>query len=252
MAFNTSVKIGGIEEIKKGLSSLEKDQFPFAMQNAINGLSQAVLNEERALLKREIDRPTPYSQNALKIKYATKTKLEGGVLFKDPPSLSPNQHYLYPNVEAQPRGFKKFEALLLANNIIPKGYKAIPGKDTLLDAYGNVPRSTITEIINWFKLNPAKTNSTNTVKKKKGTKKKYGYDYIYIKERIRKLSPGIYKVTTTPFGTSIRSVFIFVPSGLVKYKKKYHFYEKAISTFNLDFKKQFDFNMQQALLTAFR
>jgi hypothetical protein len=267
MAWSTSVKIVGLDSFKKGLSELELNQYPFAMRNALNAISTQTQKAEQTQIVKDFDRPTPFTVNALRINYATKTKLQSGVVFKDPPRLSDSQHYLYHNVYGVKRGYKKFEAALYARGLMPAGYYAVPGKGVTKDAYGNIPASLIVQILSWFGANQnagytsASTDKTKA-KKKNGTRNKFGFEYFSIRKKTGKLLPGIYKRTfirsknstgngAFNFGTSTQSIFIFVPKNMVGYQKSYGFYETANEVFRLNFKIHFDNEMKIALRTAF-
>lgn len=257
MAWKTEVKINGVEQFKKGLTDLQLEQFPFAMSKSINDISAFVQRAEKTQMQRDFDRPTPFTLNALKINYSTKNRLYGGVVFKDPPRLSEDQHYLYHNVFGVKRGFKKFEGALYARGLMPAGYYAVPGKGAKLDAYGNIPGSLIVQILSWFGANQnsgytsASTEKTKA-KKRRGTKKTYGFEYVSFKKKTGKLLPGIYRRTFTGFGTSLESIFIFVPKNQTGYQRSYKFYETAADSFNGNFKIIFNRNLYAAMLTAFR
>jgi hypothetical protein len=257
MATRQIVTIKGLDEFKKGLSDLELNQYPYAMKEAINRMAEIVQKGEQTEMVKSYDRPTPFTVNALKINYATKNNLSGGVVFKDPTRLSESQHYLYPTVYGVRRGFKKFEGALYARGLIAAGYYAVPGKDVKLDAYGNVAGSLIVQILSWFGAN-VKTGSDSTVtdklkqKKKKGTKKTYGFTYFSLRKRNGNMLPGIYKRTYTPFGSSITSVFIFVPKNITWYPKHFAFHETGKFIFNTNFKIIFNQKLYVAMLTAFK
>lgn len=248
MAYRTVTKITGIDELKKGLSELEKDQYPFAMRNAINELSETILPIERTAMLRQFDRPTTFTLNSLRVEYATKTKLIGGVKFKDPARLSESQHYLYPNTYGVKRGFKKFEAALYALGIMQSGWNAVPGKSVQLDSSGNVPQSIHNEILSWFS---GKTTDAAKDRKRRGTKKTSGYEYFARLERKGSMLPGIYKRTFRPGFPKIESMFIFVRKSEVDYTDKYKFHEIAKSAERQYFKQIFEDEMQKALETAF-
>lgn len=256
MAWSTSFKIEGLDKLYKSLSALEKDQFPFALKNTINDVATMVQRADKTQMVKDFDRPTPFTQNALKINYATKTRLSGGVVFKDPVRLSDSQHYLYHNVYGVLRGYKKFEGALYAKGILPAGHYAVPGKGMKLDAYGNVAAGTIVQILAWFGANSGTGffgNSTDATKakRKRGTKKKYGFEYFTLRKKNRNLLPGIYRRTITPFGTSLESMFIFIPRTSVGYQRTYSFFETSHEVFNNNFQFLYERNMRIALLTAF-
>jgi len=253
----TIVEIKGLDSFKKGLTDLQLNQYPFAMKEALNEMSGIVQKGEKQQMSVDFDRPTPFTLNALKINYATKAKLSGGVVFKDPDRLSESQHYLYPNVFGVKRGFKKFEAAFYARGLIPAGYYAMPGKGVRLDSFGNVPSSLIAQVLSWFGANSnsgyaSATSDATKAKKKRGTRKTYGFEYFALRKKAVALLPGIYKRTYTPFGTSLTSIFIFVSKTYVGYQRSYKFHETGKTIFNQYFKQTFNEKMDLAMKTAFK
>jgi hypothetical protein len=222
------------------------------MKEAINEMAGIVQKGEQQRMATDFDRPTPFTVNALKINYATKTKLSGGVVFKEPARLSESQHYLYPNVFGVQRGFKKFEGALYAQGLIPPGHVAIPGKGLALDAYGNVPSSLYNQILSWFGANKKPTTTAVKEKKKRGTRKTYGFEYVAIIKKTGGLIPGIYKRSFTPFGTATSTMFIYVQQSKASYTQKYKFHETGKKIFNQYFKLTFDQKLDLAMRTALK
>lgn len=252
----TIIEFKGIEDFKKGLSDFQLEQYPFAMKSALNDISLLVQKFEKARMTADFDRPTLFTINALNVTYATKNNLYSRVYFKDPTRLSENQHYLYPNTYGVKRGFKKFEASLYAKGLMPAGYYAVPGKGVELDQYGNVPATVQMQILSWFQANARSGYNGNTsdatkIKRKKGTRKKYGFEYFSIKKSKTKILPGIYKRTFTPFGVSTSSMFIFVSKENSGYQKVYKFHDEARDVFNQYFIISFDEQLKIAMRTAF-
>lgn len=260
------VEIKGLDAFKKGLSDLQLEQYPYAMKEALNEMSAIVQKGEKQRMSQDFDRPTPFTLNALRINYATKSNLSGGVVFKDPPRLSESQHYIYPNVFGVKRGFKKFEAALYARGLMPAGYYAVPGKSVQLDAFGNVPSSLVIQVLSWFGANTnagytSATSDATKAKRKRGTKKKYGFEYFSLRKKTGNLLPGIYKRTYTPFvdpetgkllPSSISSVFIFVQKQYVGYQRPFKFHETGKTIFNQYFKQTFGERLEFAMKTALK
>lgn len=247
------VEIKGLDEFKNGLSDLQLEQYPFAMKEAINEMSGIVLKGEQQQISSDMDRPTPFTVNALKINYATKTNLSGGVVFKDPARLSPDQHYIYPNVFGGDRGFKKFEGAMFSQGLMPLGHVAVPGKSINLDAFGNVPSSKISEILAYFGAK-AKNNTTAATKtrKAKGTRRTYGYEYFVQMQKRGGFLPGIYRRTYTTFGTAIDPMFIYVPRFTIRYQQQYKFHDTGRNLFNQYFRQTFNEKLDLAMRTAFK
>lgn len=252
------ITVTGLESLKKGLSDLQLDQYPFAMKNAINATSEKIKTAVVAQMDVDFDRPTPYTKNAMRVDYASKTNLVGGVRFKDPERLSDSQHYLYPNVYGTKRGYKKFEAALYAKGLMPSGWYAVPGKDQPLDAFGNVSSGLMKELIAWFEANPSvagyQSNMTDATraKRKKGTRKTFGYEFFILKKAKGRMLPGIYRRVFLGDAVKIYSVFIFVPASHVWYTRLYKFHETGRAIFDQQFKPTFGTELQKAMETALK
>lgn len=253
----SSIIIQGMEELLQGLTTLQIDQYPFAMKNAINATAEKVKVGVVQQMHADIAKPTPFTLNAMAIDYATKNNLNGRVHFKDPPRLSDSQHYLYPIVYGVKRGYKKFEAALYAQGILPARWYAVPGKDQPLDQYGNVPASLIVEILAWFNaFNAAgyKSNMTDATRarRKRGTRKTFGYEFFAVRKKTGPMLPGIYRRVFFPDHIKVYSVFIFVPPDHVGYQRTYHFHEEGRRVFDAEFKTTFGAELQKAMETALK
>lgn len=109
-----------IDEFQAGCQH-DKKQVPFAASRAINSTLKFVHRAETAALSRYLDRPTPFTLRAYRIKYSNKTNLSGAVY------AAPIQNkYLSPQVYGGEVAF-------------PKSHP-VPGERVKLNAYGNLPR----------------------------------------------------------------------------------------------------------------
>ncbi len=251
------VEIKGLDELKKGLNEFQQNLYPTAMRNALNDVAFLAKGAVIEQAKIDLDRPTTFTLNAFYVDKASRETLSARLRFKDPERLSESQHYLYPTTYGVPRGFKKFEAALYAKGLILSGWYAVPGKDQPLDAYGNVSAGLMKEILAWFDANPVRdgyaSNMTDATraKRKKGTKKTFGYEFICLKKAKGKLLPGIYRRVFFPDETKLYSVFIFVPKSHIWYAKKFTFHDTARDVFNRNLKDIFGREMQIGIEKAF-
>lgn len=70
--FTLSVK-ADIRKVAKSLDDLARKQLPFATAQAINATAEKVRLAERDNMSKVLDAPTPFTQNAIAIKRATKS-----------------------------------------------------------------------------------------------------------------------------------------------------------------------------------
>lgn len=258
MATRGNIEIKGLDALKQGLTEFQQTLYPTAMRNALNDVAFMAKDAVVARMKTDLDRPTPYTLNAMAVEKASKDKLTARVHFKDPERLSESQHYLYPTTYGVMRGFKKFEAALYAKRILPSGWYAVPGKDQPLDSYGNVSSGLMKEIIAWFDANPSiagfQSNMTDATRarRRKGTRKTFGYEFFALRKASGRMLPGIYRRVFFPDHTQIYSVFLFVPKAHVWYATKYNFHQTARDVFNANLKDVFGHEMQINLEKALK
>lgn len=127
-----------------------------AQAQVVNELArhaQAQLKQEASSV---FDRPTPFTLNAFSIQYARPSQPEASVWVKDEKSgsskgLAP-EDWFEPQVSGGERAFKASERLLRAKGILPAGMQIAPGKGARLDAYGNMSRGHIMQLLSGLKV----------------------------------------------------------------------------------------------------
>lgn len=251
MPIVSSISFRGLDDLKIDLARLQDGNYRRAVRRGINSSLEIIQQAEKTQAETDFENPTPFTISSFRLKYASTANLEGKVYFQDPERLSENQHYLYHNVHGVARGYKKFEGALLAKGLIPPRHYAIPGKGVALDRYGNISSALIVQILNFFDANPSGYAQGMTItrkeKLKRGTKKKYGFEYFALLKKTGNKLPGIYKKTYTGFGTAINCILIYVPSDRVRYSNKFKFYERARNEVEKNFKTVFDRELKNIL-----
>ena len=158
---------------------------PFAMAKGLTKLGQLVKEEEIQEMKRVFDRPTPFTLNSLKLTPAKKDRLSATVWFKDPPRLGMGQHYLEPQVYGGSRELKRLEKLLKMKHLMP-------GAGAKLDAYGNITRGQITQVLSVLKaFNTAGYDMNLT--SRSGKRNRKPRDYFAVTKKRGGLVPGVYQ-----------------------------------------------------------
>ena len=133
------------------LKSIQAEQKKIKISAAIalTKTAKAAQVELRAEMIKVFDRPTPFALNGTYIKPATVAKLRAEVGIKDASSSSKVGtaaiDFLHPQIYGGKRSFKGFEAAL--KGIIPPGMYAVPGSAAKLDAYGNMSKGLIMQIL---------------------------------------------------------------------------------------------------------
>jgi hypothetical protein len=263
-----SIKYEGLEELKRSLTELEKEQFPYAMARTLTKIAQNTQVSEYLSMQREFDRPTPYVLNSLYIRPCSKTAIEKGaeVGFKDYMGGGTNKrgaNIVEPHASGGDRNTKAFENALRKMGILDNDLYVTPSASCKLDAYGNIPAGLIVQIMSYFKAFPDSGFRSNITDKRKAklkagrqTKKRVtlGYEYFVshgsgFGSGGQHLPPGIYYKRTGVGKTgNLTRIFQFVKKP--QYRKRFPFTETAKEIFNRDFKPIINEMMNEALKTA--
>lgn len=235
------------------LDDLQKRQVPFAISLGINYTAKDV---QQALEKGTsvFDRPRPATVRGTKVERSTKSNLTAVVKLKRREEGSPPvSEYLQAEVYGGARPFKRSEILLQKAGILPDGKQTRPGTGARLDAYGNMSRGQIVQIISYFKaFGGIKTSgrargrrgTTTQSSVLNRTKPKKAYEYFVVPEGFPGLSTGIWERR----GRKIQPVLIFIDVPV--YRKKYKFYEIAKETVRARFDENFKRALNVAVSTA--
>jgi hypothetical protein len=176
---------------------------PFAMAKGLTKTGQLVKDEEIKEMKRVFDRPTPFTLNSLKLTPAKKDSLLATVWFKDPPRLGSGQHYIEPQVFGGTRELKRMEKMLKMKHLMP-------GAGAKLDAYGNISRGQLTQMLSVLKaFNMAGYDMNQT--SRSGKRNRKPRDYFAVLKKRGGLLPGIYQrvQSGTGFGAKTKKLLPF-------------------------------------------
>lgn len=221
-----------------------------ASEVAIVRTSRAVRTAQKAEIIRVFDRPTPWTQGAIHSRF-NKRELSATVwLNEEPGKGTPATTYLLPQIEGGERGQKRFERALQRVGLLPAGWLAVPGQGARLDAYGNMSRGQIVQIMAWFSAFGEQGYSANMTAKgrarlSKSTKRRQGFSYFAVypgRTRTRHLHPGIYQRFDFAVGSAIKPVLIFVRAA--HYQKRYDFHGVAQREVDRTFKPELDAAVQ--------
>lgn len=193
---------------------------------------------ERAELARTIDRPTPYTLSAMRYVGASADRLEAWVGFDVQrvtdirgQTLSytrgetPASRYMLPQVEGGARVAKRFERLLQVAGHLPAGWFAVPGAGARLDAYGNVSRGQVIQVLSQLRITGTAgytRNMSDDARKQIAAQRKAGGRFFVVRPGAR-IAPGVYQREFT--GRNITPIFIFV--NRATYRSRFDFYGVA-------------------------
>jgi hypothetical protein len=195
---------------------------------AATALTRTALDAKQNVLKdmrRTFDRPTPYTLNSLFVRPATASRVQSEVFFKDDSAGSgtPATKYLLPQVEGGSRRLKRFEVALKAAGHLPDGWFVVPGQGAKLDAYGNVSRGQIIQVLSQLRVTLTAgftRNMSFEARKQIAAQRKAGGRFFVIRPGAKGAPPGVYQREFS--GRNIAPVFIFVRSNT--YRKRLAFY----------------------------
>jgi len=117
-----------IKRLIKNIKNVERKQVPFAASVALNKTAEQVKTGIERQLKKDIDRPTPFTQKAFKVNRSTKTRLISSV------EIKPIQaKYLRYQIEGGSRRGTKDSPVIIPR----KGQQ---------NKYGNLPRGKLSKL----------------------------------------------------------------------------------------------------------
>lgn len=233
-------------------------QVNFALARALTWTAGDARDALRTEMTRVLDRPTAYTLNGVRVWPATKAKLVAHVGLRE----TYTEHYLRPQVEGGRRRLKGLEVRLQKIGVMFPDEMAMPAKGARLDAYGNVSRGQIVQILS--QLGSAKfdgDNSTATNSKRSRAKRareayfasRPGREFGRRRkdgqgnDKSQHLPAGIWmRRSFGPWGTAVKPIFIFVRK-LPDYQKRFAFYDVAQDTTRKTFPKNYRRSMAQAL-----
>ncbi|MCM2317891.1 MAG: hypothetical protein NDI93_01010 [Pseudomonas sp.] len=150
-----SIRISGLEDALKDVQRLAGDLPGRAIADALNHTANQVRQALQADMASVFARPTPFTVNALRVLNATPSSLEAAVWVKDEKARNAKgmapEDWIAPQVFGGSRAVKKSEELLRRKGILPPSKFIVPGKGARLDAYGNISRGHLIQILSGLK-----------------------------------------------------------------------------------------------------
>jgi hypothetical protein len=237
------VKVG-IDGLEATTSSLGQAKIDNASYSALRRSTQHARKELTETIKKVFDRPTPWIQNSV---IAQVNKGQAVLRVKDFAGKgTAADATLYTEVHGGQRRQKRAEVALQAYGFLPVGWVCVPGSAAKLDAYGNMARGQIVQILSHLRVQmqdgyESRLGGKAWDKDKAARSiKRAGFTYIVVAVGGKvnsHLKPGVYESRQWSSGRSIRPVLIFVKSAT--YRVRFPFYEIANDSINKTYKKYF-------------
>jgi hypothetical protein len=226
-----------VSAVQRALREIASDDAPFLLAYALTKTGQDIKAAEYRKMQEVFDRPTRYALNSLQLTPATKQSPTATVDYRYFGG-TPAERYLGPNVEGGERSHKAHEKRLIRAGLMKDGEYAVPGQGVKLDAYGNIPGSTIERILSQLGASEqmAGYQANETARSRKRNRKKNTGRYFVLRPdasnpRLRRdVQPGIY---WRKDARTMVPVIMFV--GKPQYQKIFPFYETARAVFDRTF-----------------
>lgn len=197
-------------------------------------------------MRKNFDRPVPFTLRSLRVYYANTATLEARLWFRQR-SADLDKQWAVTQIHGGQRDLKPMELRLQRAGILPKGWFVVPGDAAPLDAYGNMSRGEISRILNVLNTfqeggyNKANAKTRERLKRGNAKRNVYGFEYWVNptgRDRRMHLLPGIYKRVYTGFGTSLKPMMIFVPA--MKYRQRLDFFGIVNASVARNFPAEYD------------
>lgn len=224
-----TIDVRGLDAVKQQLvERFSARRMNAAMATAATRTVREIAKQWQQQFAESFDRPTPATMRSVRTTMATATKLQAEVAIRDQVQGGgvPPVEWLAPEEKGGRRSIKRFEAALQAQGSMPRGWRAVPGPGAKLDAFGNVSRGQIVQVI--AQLGSQYSPGYQRVISKSAAKRaaravQLGRAYVAILpgDKNAKRTPGVYERR----GRGLLPVFLFV-SG-VQYRKRLRLVEQA-------------------------
>lgn len=212
------IDVSELSDVSRWSMALAREQVPFATALALTRTGQDVKRELEAAMPRVFDRPTPYALRGWRLFPARKDKLQAEVAFRSAfGSGSDARDYLGPGIYGGKRVATGLERALRAAGHLPSSWYVVPGQGARLDAFGNVMRSQIIQVLSQLRITLTAGYTRNmswSARKAINAQKRAGGRFFVLQPGQTKALPGVYQREFT--GRNITPVFIFVKQPTYK------------------------------------
>lgn len=248
-----TVNVEDAVKAMRDLCAATQKQATFATRVALTKTAKLAAEAEVKEMRDVFNNPTLYTLNGVFVLPATSNRLQAEVKLKDEATKAvPAAKYLAPQVSGGQRQLKRFERALQAAGAMPEGFRAVPGQGAQIDAFGNMSRGQLVQILAFFRAFPEmgyKANMTaqGRARLARGTRRQPGISY-FIGQPGDRLPLGVYQRVRFFGGSAIKPVLLFVRSAV--YEAVFDFKYVAEHTASAEFPGQFEAAFAAAKATA--
>ncbi len=238
------IKTKTMEQLVASIGDIDKKHIPYAVRLAVNRVAELSIPTIKTNMNVVFDRPSPWTLNSLRVKYATSAKPVAVVQHKDISGRGTSaSKYLRPNIEGGTRSKKSSEKQWSTKMNQPIWWT--PSKNVELDAYGNVPATIIRKLLAATKAEVGGAGKKQQ-RFKKGALSTGRYFLRKPSDRSGK-KPGVYEQTV--WG-AIRPILFFHVGLTPQYNKTYDMEAIVQRVSDSEYGKQFLIAMEYAISTA--
>jgi hypothetical protein len=250
---------------KDALKALEdaQSQVPYALARAMTATAKEVRQAQYDAMRRVFNSPTPFTLRSLYLKAATKQRQEAVTWLKD--GFGTQAHYLMPQIHGGNRVLKRFEQRLVMHGYMQPNQRAVPGAGAKLDAYGNMSRGQIIQVLSQLRTAVVQGDFSNASNSKRSRAKRAAITYFvshgagsrrfgYQGKRGRgrmyeqHLPPGVWMRRQFAWGTAVKPVLLFV--SRTNYSKRWDYFGIADKVIRDVLPSQLNDAIREALRTA--
>lgn len=231
------ISVKGLEELRAEVRGLSDRRLMAAVATALTRTAVAARKDLVAAMSAVFDRPTPYTMRQIKYVGASAAKpvavvganvaaiqdIYGHVISYRAlaPGQTPASVYLAPQIEGGKRAPKRVEVALRAAGALPPSWFAVPGQGARIDAYGNMSRGQIIQILSQLRIQLVggfnRSLSADDGRSIRAQRKAGGR--FFVVPPGTRIQPGVYQREF--FGRTITPVLIFVRRAT--YRKRFDF-----------------------------
>lgn len=146
-----TIDVRDFDRLRDSFEVFSDRRFAAGFATGLTRTVQAVQGDERREIDDVFDRPTEFARRQVYIETASAARLQAEVGVSDAPFT---EGFLKPHIFGGGRRRKRFERLLISSGAMPDDMFAVPGKFARLDAYGNLSRGQIGQILSQLRIEP--------------------------------------------------------------------------------------------------
>jgi hypothetical protein len=216
---NFTIETGDLTRIRDTFATFSDRRFSAGLATALTRTAQAVQKAEVAEMRDVFDRPTPYTLNSIFVKPAIAANLEAQAGIKDDYGGSRSAlAWLRWHITGGQRTPKAFEKLLMRAGAMHTEQRVVPGKFARLDAFGNISRGQIVQILSQLRIDTTAGSTRSLPRVLKGDNKatarakantirrsygRAGGRYVAFPNGRGRLKPGVYLNEGHNFGAKV-------------------------------------------------